>query len=143
MLTLLKRFGTVLATVLSDDIVQALYDMVQAGFASAPNDDSKTALERTAKSQALAAVIHKRYGLAGLATAYDKGVISVADFAMYKVAGLAYHMPGISVERIASLNDEAGDAGFYHAKFDNLSDVTTAPEIVPQMYAYLLSSTRY
>lgn len=139
MYSLFRKFGTAFVAIVSDRVVQAVYDMIETASANA-DEENKALIERVASSQALAAVIYARFGVSGLATAYDYGVISVADFAMYVVKGLAWRISPVSADKVKELEDKARDTGFWAQSFNDLSDVTTDPSSVAAMYSYLLSS---
>lgn len=139
MIQLLRSLGTAFAAILSDRLVAAVWDMVQPAW-DAADDANKAQIARVVASQGLAAVIHARYGLSGLATAYDYGIISVSDYAAYIVKGLSWRISPVSPEKIIDLENRARDNGFWAQSFTSLEQVTTDPASVASMYSFLLSS---
>lgn len=143
MYRILVTFGTALAAVLSDRVITYLQGMLEGSENLSLN--AQAALDTVVSSQAVAAVVKTRFGIPGLATAYDFGIISEADFAAYVVMAASYRIAPASESRILSLEEEAGEQSLlsFMPSGKTLADLTTMPENVAKMYAYLLAQRDY
>jgi gamma-glutamylcyclotransferase (GGCT)/AIG2-like uncharacterized protein YtfP len=142
MFQLFKSAASALAVLIGERIVDRVSVMLTRAMDGGGSMPELQSLEKVANSQAMAAAVYARFGLSGLASAYDAGIISVVDFAAYVVKGESYRIAPMSVDRIKTLEGEAVDANVFSSAFSDLADVTTDPEGVQTMYAYLLASAR-
>jgi len=142
-LKLLTSFGTVLATILGDRLITKLESMLQVEAGSTITDEMAEKLDVSLQSQALAAVIFSRFGISGVATAYDAGVIALSDFAAYYVKNASHREAPISASRILDLESQSVGTNALESlfSFKSLEDLTTDPVAVQKMYTFLLSST--
>jgi len=138
MVKLLTALGTALASILGDRIITAVEKMLSGSVSL--NATEQASLDRTVASQALAAAFYARFGLPGVASAYDAGLISVVEFAAYVVKGEAYRITPANQGRVQDLEDKAKGTSLFSSSFSDLSEVTTDPDGVARMYGYLLAS---
>jgi hypothetical protein len=141
--SILSAAGSAIETLITATVLTRLSKILEpTESASAEVQDQ---VERSVKSQLLAAAIFARWGVSGLASAYHLGLISVAEFAAYVVMGEAYRLPATSNARIAQIEGEAQESdvigtllGTFH-----LDESATNPQIIAQMYTYLLAKRAF
>lgn len=141
---LLSRFGTAVAALLGDRVITYLIKMLDGS--ENLNDAGKAALDQQLSTQTLAAAIFARFGLSGVAVAYDEGIISIADFALYVVKNDSYHVAATGPDRIAELESDETRGSFFATLFPSsldLTTVTTDPMAVSKMYTYLLAARNF
>lgn len=141
-----RRITTIGRGVTSTVISAMVLDRIDALFGS--KDDEKTfspATSSALSSQVVAMTIFAKWGLSGVATAFDHGLISEADFAYYAAASWSYRMGACSGTAIASLEDNANDSSqsFIADIFDDISapvwtELCQDPETVAKIYTYLI-----
>lgn len=141
MFQIVKTFGTALAAILSDRLISAVNGLLTGAESLSPTE--QMSLNRTINSQAIAAAVFARFGVSGLASAYDAGIISVADFAAYVVKSESYRISPANVGRIKDLEEKAKDSGIFNSAFTDLAEVTTDPDSVARMYGYLLAQQSF
>lgn len=117
--------------------------------AAATRDRDQETVEVVASSfdnQILAQLIYAKYGIAGVASAYDMGLVNVENFALTYCLATCRSYPPYRGEAIGALEDKIKSEGtFFSLPFSgstDAGDLSSDTAALGQMFTFLTASTQ-
>lgn len=135
-----------IASILGETVWRG-FERLLTNFNENTSDEAvKQKFSQALESQLTASAVFKKRGLSGVASAYDAGWISEADFMLYIVMSQSFRISGISLDQMQEIEEQSSPSGFLASIVGATSDpgmVTSDIDTTLKVFAYLKSKTSF